>query len=266
MTPPLVTVILPHYRASRFLSAAVESVLRQDMRDFRLVVVDDHSPRADFSTAIRPFMEDERLSVFRTSRNVGHYRIKNRVIAETDTPYVAMQDADDVSDPRRFASQIRLLRERRADIVGCGFDYIDEAGRVIRSRRMPRNANLWMRMGRRFAIHHPTTMMRREVVERLNGFDGTARIAADADFFLRAAHLYRLRNVSRALYRYRVRPGSLMTSDETRPGSHLRDHYVAEMWRRERRRRQCRSGERLAADLIAPSNDVAFELDPVFIR
>jgi glycosyltransferase involved in cell wall biosynthesis len=260
---PILTVILAHHDVPGYLGAAVASVLRQELRELRLVVVDDHSPGDEWREALRPWAGDARLEVFRTTRNVGHYRIKNRVLRGVESPYVGLQDADDESDPARFARQVELLERGRADVVGCGFRYVDEAGRVTRERRMPRNGGLWMRLGKKFVILHPTTVMRREVLERLNGFDGTARMAADSDFYLRAAHLYRIRNVPQVLYTYRVRPGSLMTDGDTGVGSPARQAYAAAMRERERARRRARSRDELLALLRAPDNDVEFDLEPV---
>lgn len=264
MTPaPLLTVVLAHHDADRYLGAAVASVLGQDFRDLRLVVVDDRSPGEGWREVLRPFAADPRLEVFRASANVGHYRIKNRVMRRTTSPYIALQDADDESHPARFARQVELLERGKADVVGCGFQYVDDAGRPLRTRRMPRHVNLWMRLGRSFAILHPTTVMRRDLLERLNGFDGTARVAADTDFFLRAAHVARMRNVPEVLYTYRVRPGSLMTGADTGVGSPVRNAYAAAMRARERERRRAPTREALLASLRAPDNDVEFEMEPV---
>jgi glycosyltransferase involved in cell wall biosynthesis len=262
-SPTRLTVILAHHQAERYLPAAVASVLNQELSRLRLVVVDDRSAGTGFLAALRPFAGDGRLEVYRTTRNVGHYRIKNRVMQDVDTPYVGLQDADDESHPERFARQTALLDRGSADVVGCGFVYVDEDGRELRRRRMPRNANLWLRLGRRFVLHHPTTALRRDVLEALRGFDGTARVAADSDFILRARHLYRLRNVPRVLYRYRVRPGSLMTAADTAPGSALREDYARRMRAREESRRRAPTRAALLPLLAAPPNDVDFELEPV---
>jgi glycosyltransferase involved in cell wall biosynthesis len=263
-TPPL-TVILPHYDCAEYLAEAVASVLAQDFRDLALVVVDDRSPNDDWLSALRPFRDDLRLRVFATSCNVGWPRLKNKVLETVDSPYVGFQDADDVSLPERFRRQVRLLERDRAEIVGTAFEVVDAAGTVVRRRRMVRNGNLWRRVGKSFVTFHPTTVTRTEVLRRLGGFDGTTRIAADTDFHLRAAHLFRIRNLRAVLYRARARPDSLTGSPETGFGSAVRTAYADAMWRREQCRRKARDPAELSRLLAARANDVEFSLREVDI-
>jgi glycosyltransferase involved in cell wall biosynthesis len=262
--PARLTVLIPHFDSARFLGMAVRSVLNQEFRDISVLVVDDASPRDDWIDALLPFRHDERLTVLRTEGNVGHYRIKNALLPHVRSRYVGFQDADDISHPRRFARQVRMLDRGRADVVGCDFECVDEAGTPYGRQRMVRNANLWMRAGKSFTVMHPASVVRREVLERLGGFDGTARVAADTDFYLRAAHLFRLRNVRGVLYRHRRWPGSLTARPDTGFGSPLRDAYARAMRERERTRRQVRSRRgNLLPLLQAPPNDIDVALEPV---
>jgi glycosyltransferase involved in cell wall biosynthesis len=259
----MLTVVLPHYRCAGYLPAAVESVLSQTMRDLRLIVVDDCSPGDDWLAGLARFRADPRLTVLRASRNVGHLRLKNAVLPRVTSPYVGFQDADDLSEPDRFSVQVDLLERDRADLVGCGYVTIDAEGRKVGQRLMPRNGNLWMRLGRSTVALHPTTVVRRSVFTRLGGFDGTALFGADTDFHLRLARLYRIRNTRRTLYRYRVWPQSLTAAPETGFGSPARQAYVARMVALEQERKRARGRAELLRLLVAPANDVTFELEPV---
>ncbi len=266
---PALTVILPHFSSASYLGLAVGSVLGQDFRDLDLIVVDDCSPNSDWVQALQPFATDRRLSVLRTSVNVSTLRIKNAVLRSVRTPYVGFQDADDISLPGRFRRQIQVLASGRADIVGCAIEYIDEDGKSTGHRRMVRNGNMRIKLDRSnlapHVAHHPATVVRREVLERLCGFDGTARLGADADFHLRAAYLYRLRNIRRVLYQYRIWPKSLTQDPTTGFGSAIRTAYTEGMCTREQARRSARTREELMPLLVAPPNDVKFDLYPVRI-
>jgi glycosyltransferase involved in cell wall biosynthesis len=260
---PTITVLLPHHKCEAFLGAAVRSILRQNFGDFELLVIDDCSDGDGWLSALEPYRHDLRLHAYRTSRNVGPYRIKNAALGMIRSPLVAFQDADDISHPRRFDDELSLMRRTGAHVVGSSFNYISEDGAFIRFKKMVGNANLWLRLGKAFVSHHPTTIVRREVLNTLGGFDGTTAFAGDADFVLRAKHLYRLRNCPAARYDYRLRKTSLSGGVDTGHESALRKKYVSAMHERERARRG-EKGSSLLKKLVAPPNDMKFELTRIF--
>ena len=260
-----VTVITSHRSCEAYLASAVRSILEQSLPDLSLVVVDDASPSDAWLEALRPFRGDPRLTAYRASRNVGRYRISNRVFQESDSPFVAFQDADDVSSRERLAEQVRALERRRLDIVGTGFVQIDEAGREQVRRRMPRWPLFRSVLGRDFVIHPATMVCRRAAFDRLGGFDGTARLEADTDFLVRAQFTCRIGNVPRPLYFYRRRPRSLTAAPDTALGSPAREAYRRKMFDRAEILRHTADREALLEASRAPENDMDFRLEKVAV-
>jgi glycosyltransferase involved in cell wall biosynthesis len=258
-----VMVIMPHRGGDHFLKAAVESVLAQDYPALRVVVVDDASPTDVWVDQVRHLARDSRVRFFRTDRNVGPYRIKNRMIKETSSPFIAFQDTDDISHPRRIGLQVRAMERRRIDVLGSSFNEVDADGRFLRRCRMPRHANFWRRLGRRFVLLHGTMVVRKQVLDDLGGFDGTTMVAADTDFTLRAAHAFRIRNLQSYLYNYRRHDQSLSGSLETGFGSPIRSTYMSAALERERARRQLGKSRLSPALLLAPANDIEFEIEEI---
>lgn len=256
-----VTVIIPHYRSERYLRQAAESILLQDDVDLQVWIIDDASDGREWLETLRGLEKDERLVLYQSSRNVGPYRLKNAVLPLIQSPFVALQDADDCSDLRRLRIQLEAMRRTGADVMGCGFRYLSADSESVRpSRRLVRNCNLWLRLGKTCVILHPTSIMRREIFETLGGFDGSARFAADDDFTLRTSLAFRIRNVKDVMYSYRVHSDSLTCSPQTGFGSKARNEYLAAMWARHRARRRLRNRGELLRSLRAPANDIAFEL------
>ena len=97
-----VGVILTHYDCQRFLADAVRSVLCQTYGNLALYVVDDASPTDAWIDVLEEFAGDPRLVMLRAEQNVGHYRLKNALIRCLAHPYIAFQDADDVSHEDRI--------------------------------------------------------------------------------------------------------------------------------------------------------------------
>jgi glycosyltransferase involved in cell wall biosynthesis len=257
------SVIMPHYRCEDYLAASVRSILDQSWHDLELIVVDDASTSDTWLQALRPFRSDTRLKLYRTRENVGRYRINNRILELTSSPFVAFQDADDASDSSRLERQVRALERRRLDIVGTGFHVISESGEVLRKQRMPRWPLFRGVLGKDFVVHPATILCRRSVFDVLGGFDGTARFEADTDFLVRAQFAFRIGNVPRCLYFYRTRPGSLATSPDTGIGSPVREAYRRRMFERRDAFRAIPDPAALVSVLRAPPNDFPCDLEDV---
>jgi glycosyltransferase involved in cell wall biosynthesis len=236
--PPRVTVILTHFGCEDYLAEAVASILQQTFKALELWVVDDCSPSDLWATKLARWRGDPRLRLFRSSRNVGTYRLKALCIDHIDSGYIGFQDADDASEPQRIEVQIREMERRRLDVVGTGYIISNERGEPVGRKRMPRSCNWLFRLGRVFIVHHPTTLVRRTVFDRIGSFDGNTRMGADCDFMLRAAHRFQVGNVRPLLYRYRLRSGSLTAAPATGFGSDARVAYSRQMWERERLRKK----------------------------
>ncbi|MBA3544860.1 MAG: glycosyltransferase family 2 protein [Nannocystis sp.] len=260
---PRVGVLIPHYCAEEYLAEAVESVLRQDCRDLEVHVADDASPTERWLSVLAPLRRDPRLILWRSNRNVGPYRIKNVLLARTDTPVIALQDADDRSHPQRLSRQLGFMDATGADLVGCWTRYINPEGRVYSIGPVLPNINFWLRVGLPTTIRHPTAIMRRSIFEVLRGFDGSTKFGADQEFILRAAYLHKLRNLARPLYDLRQTGGSLSRSEATGMRSEARQRYWARYRAEEQLRRQTTDRARLLELLVPPENDLEFALERV---
>lgn len=260
---PLVSVLMPHFGNEPYLAEAVASVLAQDLHDLELHVVDDASPDERWLAELAQFRGDRRLVLWRSSVNVGTYRLKNALLARCAGRYVAFHDSDDRSVARRLSRQVEYLEDARLDIVGSWVRYVTERGEFVRHGPMVHNVNLWRSLGLRSLVKHASCVVRREAFGLLKGFDGTARVSADDDFIFRAAHVCKIRNLRAFLYDVRLCQSSLTRAPATGLRSPMRRAYDADTRARDRARRQLREREALLRSLVPPANDVAFELHRV---
>jgi len=98
MKCPEVTVIVPIYNGSAYLSETINSLLSQSFSGFELLAIDDGSTD-DSSNIVRSF-KDERIRLIQKS-NGGLCEALNLGIAEARAPYIARSDQDDISFPER---------------------------------------------------------------------------------------------------------------------------------------------------------------------
>lgn len=263
MEKPELTVILTHYNSENYLLRAVTSILEQTFKNFIFLIIDDNSDNCEWLKILRRNISDRRVHIYRSDKNVGCFRIKNAIIPTLTTKYIAFQDADDFSVKNRFQYQYEFLESSDISIVGSSFKCISNKGNLIKKHSMVHYCNFWFKLGRTFFVLHPSVMFHRNIFNILGGFDGTTKIAADTDFFIRASYLFKIRNIKKYLYYKRVHSQSLTNSIETGFQSDLRNNYIQKIKDLEKKRKKATNQQKLLKSLIPPRNDVAFKLYPI---
>ncbi len=215
MTPRL-SVLLPAHNAAAHLPAALESLACQTMPDFELLFIDDGS--TDATGEIARAWGDARLRILRNEQNLGIVASLNRGLAEAAAPWIARQDADDISLPLRFALQCAHFDEHPdCALVGTQAEEIDEAGRVLGPLRRPSGAHA-IRWGSCFdnPFIHTSVLFRTETVRKAGGYPS---VTANEDYALWSALIRQgtPANLPQPLVRYRAHAGSVYGSaDATR--------------------------------------------------
>jgi len=196
----------------RHLRASIDSVLSQTFTDFELIVVDDGS--SDGTGAILKAYDDARISIVRNETNVGVTRSLNRGLEQTRGKYVARQDDDDVSEPDRLERQVGFLKENHeVALVGSAYLRIDGNGTVVARRDVPTDVTaIRWRLLFLNAFASSSVVFRRDVVERLNGYDERFPYAQDYDLWSRIASTEVVASLPLPLMRYRSGETSLTTT------------------------------------------------------
>src|SRR6185503_10040271 len=123
MRAPEVSVLMPVFNGGDALLRAIESIQRQTLRTWELVVVDDGSADQTSATLRRIGAREARLRVL-TIAHSGIVTALNTGLVAVRAPLVARMDADDEAHPDRLASQVRYLRERpEVGLASCLVEY-----------------------------------------------------------------------------------------------------------------------------------------------
>ncbi len=120
------SVVVPVYKAEKYLARCVESVLAQTMGDFELILVDDGSPDGSGAMCDDFASRDVRIKVLH-QENTGVSAARNAGVAMAQGEYIAFLDSDDWIEPRMYELLLEAADQEDADIVKCGFDRTDGA-------------------------------------------------------------------------------------------------------------------------------------------
>jgi hypothetical protein len=209
---PAVSVVMAVYNGERHLAAAVDSILAQTHQDFELVIVDDGS--TDGSRDIVRSYGDPRIRLVTLDRNSGLSAALNRGLATARAPLIARQDADDLSEPHRLATQLAVMRERPAlALLGSRAFALAEDGRVtgtVWRPAAPASIRWYALFDNPFI--HTSVMFRAAVVrDELGGFDARYDpFSQDYALWCRVLRRYPCANLPERLVRYRVHSASII--------------------------------------------------------
>lgn len=197
MPSPAVTVILPTYNRLHYLRQAVESVLAQTFTDWELIIADDGSDEQTRAylggCEVLPCV---RVMLLPRLGNPG--AVRNVALREARGEYIAFLDSDDLWMPSKLELQLTALRAT----ADCQWSYTDHirinhAGDSINSQRNPHRV---LHTGHIFehlmklqvGVAMPTVMVRRQLLERVGGFDEQQGLHEDHQMWLRLSLLSKI--------------------------------------------------------------------------
>jgi len=201
--PPTVSVLMPVYNAAPYLREAIDSIIAQTYTDLELIIVDDGSTDNSLEI-IRSYM-DQRIRVFAESHQ-GLVVTRNKGLSEARGAYIACMDADDISDPYRFAKQVTYLdAQPNVVVVGCWARVINPSGEDTGKRLTPLSSgrDLHVKLYAIDDIVNGSTMMRKPAVLAVGGYRAGFAPAEDYDLWFRLSEVGVLANIDEFLYSLR---------------------------------------------------------------
>lgn len=118
-----ISVIMPVYRVESYVERAIKSILKQTLKEFEFLIVDDGSPDRSGEICDRYAETDSRIRVLHTE-NRGAPEARNTAIDLARGEYLYFMDSDDWAEPDMLEEMYRLAEQYRAELVIAGF-YID---------------------------------------------------------------------------------------------------------------------------------------------
>lgn len=127
MQDKIVSIIMPAYRAERYLLGSIESVRQQAWEDWELIVVDDGSPDASAAIVSEFSMIDSRIKLIR-QENAGPALARQVALDAATGQFIAFLDSDDLWMPGKLARQLRFMAEFKVPISFTRFRRVNEDG------------------------------------------------------------------------------------------------------------------------------------------
>ena len=168
-----VDIVMPVYNREKTVGNAIEYVLNQTHKNFRLIIVDDGS-RDGTEEVCRKYLNDERV-VYHKVLHGGISRALNAGISLATAKYIARQDSDDEWMPWHLDFLLNELElNDKLDIIGAkvNTDKTKFQGGIKRNNfNNLSGEELWFKLAYKNMFNHSTVIYRKSAVEEAGGYD-----------------------------------------------------------------------------------------------
>ncbi|MBN2044475.1 MAG: glycosyltransferase [Anaerolineales bacterium] len=181
-TQPLVSIVTPSYNQSRFLQAAMDSVLGQSYPNIEYIVIDGGS--SDESPAMIAARGDQ-LAYWVSESDKGQTNAINKGFDRAKGEILAWLNSDDTYEPHAVAQAVEYLSAHpQVGLVYGEANFIDEHGRVIGRFPAAQTDHARLRQG---YVHIPqqAAFWRADLWRRVGPLDENLYFAMDYDLWLK---------------------------------------------------------------------------------
>ena len=220
-TAPLISVILPVYNGMAYLSLSVESVLKQDLQNFELLIIDDVSN--DGSYEYLQALQDNRIKLFRNETNKGLFYNLNFLIGQSSSGLIKLWAQDDIMYPHCLTGFVNFHQKHPK----LGFSYsgrtiIDEKGKIKENTKEDKTPEIIsMELHTKIAYYTGSiagnianVCISKKALDKVGLFKEHMKISADFDMWVRLAEHFETGFIKEELILLRDHSGQLSRNEK----------------------------------------------------
>ena len=210
MPPPRVSILIPTYNRAHFLPETIASALAQTFADIEVIVVDDGS--TDDTAHVVQTITDARVKyIYQTNRGVSG--ALNAAWRAARGEYLSFLGSDDIFLPAQIETLLPVLEnDARVGLVYARAQAMDAQGKPLPQilgapPKFRERALASLLYGD--CVCGIACLVRRSLMEQVQGYDETLIANEDWDIWIRMAELAQFAFRDEILARYRMHPTSL---------------------------------------------------------
>lgn len=196
---PKVSIIIPTYKRALTLDRAIESVLNQTYDNIEIFIIDDNNPdtieREQTKEVMEKYSDNSKVIYLKHDRNKNGSAARNTGIKHSTGKYITFLDDDDEMFPEKLKSQVEKMEELDETWGACYTSYVKEmADGSFQRGTENREGNLIVEalMRTLYIYAGSNLMVRRNIVEEINGFDESFMRNQDLEFLVRILKNYKI--------------------------------------------------------------------------
>lgn len=219
-----VSIVVPVYNTVEFLDVCLESIIHQTYNNIEIIIINDASTDSSPEIISRYAHADPRIKVITNSRNRGLSIARNLGVRAADGDYIMFIDSDDFIDLDLVSIALHKLLETNSEIVEFAYYRPIGKDKLVRPEFATKSSTHAGIDCLRNYLDHKKPLITKGLawnkLYKLSIFDSIefppGRIFEDAHLMPEIyASTRKITFIPDALYFYRIREGSIMSSPVT---------------------------------------------------
>lgn len=202
---PKISILMPTYNSPhKFFKMNIDSVIDQIYQNWELCIADDNSPDPEVRNIIREYAKKDKRIKYVFRKKNGHIsQASNSALKLATGDFIALLDHDDILYPNTLSECIKKInKHKNADLIYTDEDKIDTHGHRFEPHFKPDWSPETLLSGN-YITHF--ALIRKNIIDQLNGFREGYEGAQDLDLFLRVAEATsEIYHIPKILYSWRT--------------------------------------------------------------
>ncbi|MGH8048812.1 MAG: glycosyltransferase family 2 protein [Chthoniobacterales bacterium] len=128
MSRPFFCICMPTFNRAHVIRDAIDSVIGQTFKDWRLVVLDNHSTDGTWDLLNREYGNHPQIRLFRNDRNIGGYANLDRCIELADGEWLGILADDDAYRLHAFETIHKNTADRNDLVIWAHGQFLHTSG------------------------------------------------------------------------------------------------------------------------------------------
>ena len=214
MSSTSVSIIMPAYNSSRWISDSIQSVLDQYYEQWELLIVDDGSTD-NTKNLLNIFLTDKRIKYY-YQENSGPAVARNYGISKASGKYLAFLDSDDLWKPNKLEMQFNHLNKNSdCCLIHTNysiFEYNTQTSKPFQQTPWFSNWDENERLLMFDTIGTLTVLTETQLIKNLGGFKNDFYGTEDWDLWIRVSKEGKISKLNDDTAYYRIHPDGISQS------------------------------------------------------
>lgn len=206
----LVSIVISYFKKKKFLIKTLDSIYKQNHKNYELIFVYDDSSSADLSFVRKCLQKFKKKKLIINSKNLGVAKSRNKAIKFCKGSYLSFIDADDIWRKDKLSYQINQMKKNLSLFSFTSFGIINSEGIVLR-KRIVKKDGYYKDLYRSNFIGLSTVMVHKKLYKKISF--PILKTQEDLALWLKISKEgYKLKHIKKILSYWRSTPNSLSSN------------------------------------------------------